>query len=88
MTESRLAELLRALVDGWCERRALHPLAVLLPAHLAFSGLTDAWVDLAQAVDDVRGIGPDVRTEAELASVAEARALIDQALKAAGVTRV
>ena len=41
MTEFRLAELLRVLVDGWCERRALQPLAALLPPYLAFSGLSD-----------------------------------------------
>ncbi|AHG92844.1 hypothetical protein J421_5309 (plasmid) [Gemmatirosa kalamazoonensis] len=86
MTESRLAELLGALVDGWCARRALEPLAVLLPAYLAFSGLTDAWLDLAQAVDDLRGLGPDALTDEERAVVSEARALIHQALKAAGIT--
>ena len=87
MTESRLAELLRVLVDGWCERRALQPLSVLLPAYLALSGLTDAWMDLARAVDNLRGLGPEVLTDGERASVAEARALIHQSLQAAGVTR-
>jgi hypothetical protein len=86
MTGPRLAELLRLLVDGWCERRALEPLAVLLPAYLAFSGLTDSWTDLRDAIDRLRGLGPGALTDGERAAVAEARALIHQALKSVGPT--
>ncbi|MFL5574905.1 MAG: hypothetical protein ACJ79S_02905 [Gemmatimonadaceae bacterium] len=84
MTESRLAELLRALVEGWCERRALEPLAVLLPAYLAFNGLTDGWHDLWQAVNSVRGLSPEALTDEERAAVAEARAIIYQSFKSVG----
>ncbi len=84
MEELRLAEILRALVEGWCERRALRPLATLLPAYLGFNGLSDGWYDLWKAVNNVRGLGPDVLTDAEQAAVAEARALIYQSFKAAG----
>jgi hypothetical protein len=75
------------LIDGWCERRALRPLAVLLPAYLAFGGVADSWMELARAVENVRGLGPDVLTDEERAAVSEARALLHQALKAAGVTQ-
>lgn len=84
MTDSRLAELLRTLVDGWCERRALRPLATLLPAYLAFNGLSDGWHEFWRAVNTLRGLGPDVLTDEELAAVAEARALIYQAFKSVG----
>jgi hypothetical protein len=81
--DSRLADLLRTLVDGWCARRALRPLAALLPAYLAFNGLTDSWQDLWGAVNDVRGLG-DLLTDEERAAVGEVRALIYQAFKSVG----
>lgn len=86
MTESRLAELLRGLVDGWCERRALTPLAALLPAYLAFNGLSDGWHDLWQAVNNVRGLGAGELTNEESAALAEIRALIYQSFKRLGRT--
>lgn len=85
MPEREPLPLLRELIDRWCERRALQPLARLLPAYLAFSGLTDSWVGLYRALNDVRGLGPDVLPAADLASISEARAAIWQVLSAAGV---
>jgi hypothetical protein len=84
MTESRLSQLLHALVDGWCERRALEPLAALLPAYLSFNGLTDGWLDLWDAVNNVRGSGPGTLTDEERAAVAEVRSIIYQSLKSVG----
>jgi len=86
MTDSRLAELLRTLVDGWCTRRALRPLAVLLPSYLAWNGLSDGWHELWRALNDLRGVGPEVLTDEERTAVAEARSLIYQAFKAVGRT--
>ena len=34
---------LRSLIDSWCDRRALRPLASVLGPYLAFDGLTDSW---------------------------------------------
>jgi len=42
--------ILRALVDRWCERRELVPLARLLPALVWNFGMTDGWGDLRKAV--------------------------------------
>ena len=85
MSASRLAQLLDGLVDGWCERRALRPLALLLPAYLDQSGLTDATAALFDALTDLRGLPEGELTEAERGAVSEARAVVWQALKAAGV---
>jgi hypothetical protein len=43
-------EDLRGLVEGWCERRCLQPLALVLPAYISFNGLTDGWGELLAAL--------------------------------------
>jgi len=83
MADSHPLDLLRPLIDGWCERRELRPLAVLLPAYLAFNGLTDGWHSLWNAVNNLRGLGDALPGE-ERATVAEVRALIYQTFKSMG----
>jgi len=46
---------LARLIDGWCERRALGPLAVLLPAYTSNNGLTDGWAGVMEALRTLRG---------------------------------
>jgi hypothetical protein len=41
---------LGGLIDSLCERRALGPLAKILPGYVAFNGLTDGWADLRSAL--------------------------------------
>ena len=84
VSRRKMWTLLRGLIDGWCERRALEPLAALLPAYLAFDGATDEWHDLWRAVNNIRGMPPDLITDGERAAVAEVRTLIYQAFKAIG----
>ena len=84
--KSRLFEILDQLVTAWCDRRELGPLSKLLPAYLAFSGLTDAWADLLEALRTVRGAHRDNLTSAELELLGEAIALTYQSLKSTGVT--
>lgn len=84
MSESRIFELLSDLIDGWCARRALHPLHTVLGAYLGFNGLTDGWIQLWQAVNDLRGLGDRDLTETEREKVSELRAAIHQRFNAAG----
>ena len=44
---SSIDEELAALIDRWCERRALGPLRFLLPHYRRATILTDDWADLA-----------------------------------------
>lgn len=46
---------LARLVDAWCARRALGPLAVVLPAYTSNNGLTDGWAELMEALRTLRG---------------------------------
>jgi hypothetical protein len=40
---------LRALVEAWCDRRYLRPLAIVLPAYTSFNGMTDGLGELLLA---------------------------------------
>ena len=46
--------LLKQLIDGWCERRALRPLRVILHCYPLASGLTDEWATLATGLKTIR----------------------------------
>jgi hypothetical protein len=48
---------LERLIDAWCERRELRPLALLLPAYTSNAGLTDDWTRLMEALRDLRARG-------------------------------
>lgn len=49
--------VLHVLIEGWCDERRLDALAQILPAYLAFNGLTDGWADLSNALKATRGLG-------------------------------
>jgi hypothetical protein len=44
------------LIDAWCERRALLPLRILLPAWPPVSGLIDDWQRLTETLRHVRAM--------------------------------
>ena len=84
---ARLFAVLDGLVDRWCERRALPPLAVLLPAYQPAPLLTDQWAALYVAIRNLKGLAPDALTPEEGAAVAEAHALVWQLLKGTAAGR-
>lgn len=48
---------LERLINAWCDRRELRPLALLLPAYVSNAGLTDDWARVMEALHDVRARG-------------------------------
>lgn len=78
---SEVFAALDSLVDGWCERRALRPLRLLLPAYPMASTLTDAWMDLHSALRDVRAFARDDLGAEEPATVEDAIFAVGQALR-------
>ncbi len=56
---------LKALIDQWCERRALKPLSHFLPAYHALNGLTDGYAALSEGIRDTLAFGKDEITEEE-----------------------
>jgi hypothetical protein len=52
--ELNLFETLDGLINGWCERRALRPLAYLLPAYPGVLANTDQQFQLLEALKTLR----------------------------------
>jgi hypothetical protein len=76
-----LFTLLDRLVDGWCERRALRPLSIILRAYPMTSPLTDGWYDLRDALRDLRALRDASISQAEAARVEDALRAVEEALR-------
>ena len=77
---TRLFALLDGLIDRWCERRALGPLAALLAVYPPAPVHTDQWATLYAAVQALRRSLAPLPAE-ESAAVTEAHAALYQLLK-------
>ena len=55
--------LVAALIDGWCERRALKALSIVLPSWPPF-GHSDQWYDLREALRGSKSRGDFVSRRA------------------------
>jgi hypothetical protein len=60
---------LKTLIEGWCDRRAVKPLAVLLPAYVAFDGQSDGWKGLLGALKRIQLV-PDEVSKLEIVLIA------------------
>jgi hypothetical protein len=77
--EFNLFKTLDGLINGWCERRALRPLAYLLPA---YSGVhTDQQFQLLEALKNLNRLCPDHLTLEELRLVTQALNFLDKRLR-------
>jgi hypothetical protein len=68
ITQADTAEIfpiLKGLVDGWCERRALGPLRIILQVYPLVNPLTDGWQDLYDGLRDARSSFRDELPEDE-----------------------
>jgi hypothetical protein len=75
-----LFDVLRSLVEAWCDRRCLGALRRILQAYPMPSPLTDSWDELAIALEDVRAFARSELTDSELQSVNEAIRVIRRAM--------
>jgi hypothetical protein len=64
-----LIKTLDALIDCWCDRRAIKPLQHLLRAYPGVLAHADQRHDLLEALKDVKGLDRNVLTPDELADV-------------------
>jgi hypothetical protein len=83
--EAPVFAILDDLIDRWCARRDLVPLATLLPSVTSFAGLTDSWMELFHALRSVRARAHGTLPDDEITLLGEAIARTYQSLKAAGV---
>jgi len=63
---------LRSLIEGWCDRRCLRPLGIVLPAYTSFNGMTDGWGELLKALKGL-ALVQDTLLPAEQETVADLR---------------
>ena len=57
MSDHPVNGALSTLIESWCDRRDLRPLALLLPAYVANAGLTDDLARVMEALYDLRARG-------------------------------
>jgi hypothetical protein len=79
-SNAELFATLDRLVDGWCERRALRPLSILLHAYPMDSPLSDSWHELRAALRSLRCLRqPDV-SEVEIVAIEDSLRAVERAL--------
>ena len=83
-TEFNLFKTLDGLIDGWCERRALRPLAYLLSAYPGVFVHADQQFQLLEALKNLKGLRLNLTPE-ELRLVIQAHDLVDERLRASVV---
>ena len=79
--EFNLFKTLDGLINGWCERRALRPLAYLLPAYSGVLVHTDQQFQLLEALKNLNRLSLNHLTLEELRLVTEALDFLDQRLR-------
>jgi hypothetical protein len=80
-----LFKTLDALIDSWCERRALRPLRYLLPAYPGVLAHTDQQFQLLDALKDVKGLCGNDLTPEDRRLVAQAHDFIEDRLRTRGI---
>ena len=79
--EFNLFETLDGLINGWCERRALRPLAYLLPAYPGVFAHTAQQFQLLEALKNLKILFRDHLTPEELRLTTQAYNFLDQRLR-------
>lgn len=71
MSNADFLDRLKELVEVWCDRRALRPLARVLPAYTAFNGMTEGWGTLLAALKNVLTFCPEDITKTEASKLGD-----------------
>ena len=80
--ELNLFKTLDGLIDGWCERRALRPLAYLLSAYPGVFVHADQQFQLLEALKNLKRLGRGYLTPEELRLVTQAHNFLEERLRA------
>ena len=76
-----LFKTLDGLINGWCERRALRPLACLLPAYPGVFVHTDQQFQLLEGLKNLKRLCRDHLTPEELRLITQAHNFLDERLR-------
>jgi len=80
--EFNLFKTLDCLINGWCERRALHPLCYLLRAYPGVLAHTDQQFQLLEALKNLKRLCRDHLTPEELRLVTQAHNFLEERFRA------
>ena len=78
--EFNFFKTLDGLINGWCERRALHPLSYLLPAYSGILARTHQQFQLLEALKNLKRLCRDYLTLEELRLVTQAHNFLEERL--------
>lgn len=76
-----LFKALDRLIDAWCERRALRPLAFLLAAYPGVFGQPVQEFELLEALKNVKRLGRDHLTSEELRLITQVHDFVGERLQ-------
>ena len=79
--EFNLFKTLDSLINGWCEHRALYPLAYLLPAYPGALRHPDQQFQLLEALKNLKRLCRDHLTPEELRLITQAHNFLDERLR-------
>ena len=79
--EFNLFKTLDGLIDGWCERRELRPLAYLLSAYPGVFVHADQQFQLLEALKNLKRLCRDHLTPEELRIITQAHNFLDERLR-------
>ena len=77
---SKPNEIIAELIELWCDRRELRPLAIILPTYIGNNGLTDGWADLHDDLRHAYAMCIDL-PDTERDRIRQAQRAIDMALR-------
>ena len=80
VSKAAVDAIVGALVDGWCERRNLRALRIILPAYPMPDGLSEDWYRLRDALVFVRAECRDALSAIERDQLEHVISLVDTAL--------
>ena len=79
--EPDLGKTLDRLINAWCERRALRPLAILLAAYSGVSMHPVQEFELLEALKNLRNLGDNHVTSEELSLITQAHDFVSERLR-------
>ncbi len=80
ITNEGILTRVRELIEGWCDRRCLIALRLVLHGYPLHNELTDGWADLLDALQNVRAFARDELTENEKTVIGKIIAEVSKAV--------
>ena len=80
-SKDRFFTIVDSLIEGWCRRRELHPLRIILPAWPPPNGFSDEWALVRDSLRHIRAMAKTSLNPDEANLINEAIAILDVSLR-------